>query len=375
MRHETDVRFMMRAMKLAELGRGHTSPNPVVGAVAVRDGEVVGEGLHERYGSAHAEVNALAMAGDRAEGTTLYVTLEPCCVSGNTPPCTDAILAARVARVVTPMEDPNPDVAGRGIAILRDAGVAVDLGVLREDALEQNAAYVKYRATGLPLVTLKLAMSLDGRIAAPPGGLRWTSSPHSREAVHAMRATSDCVMVGVGTVLADDPLLTDRRGGDAERQPARLVLDTRLRTPLDSKLVESAGKVRTVLACGIDASERRIAELTDRDVAVWPTQAGPDGLDLMSVLSRAASEGLTAVLAEGGAAVATSLLRAGAVDRVAFFLAPRLYGAGGTRALSALDPAWWDGRDRFTGVRWSEVGGDCLFEASVVPAKSGDGGS
>ena len=375
---DLDSSFMGRAFELAERGRGATSPNPVVGAVIVRDGEIVGSGYHERYGSAHAEVNALAEAGRHASGATLYVTLEPCSISGNTPPCTDAIVAAGIARTVVPVEDPNPRVSGRGVSILRAAGVEVDLGLMRDEAQSLNAPYFKYRSTGLPFTTLKLALSLDGRIAPPPGGPRWTSSEASRKLVHTMRAKADCVMVGIGTILTDDPLLTVRRPvtGDlaahgtpregGTRQPARLILDTHLRSPLDSAVVSGARDVRTIVACRESADPARHALLEGAGVTVWCAGA-PDGtLDLASVLRRAADEGLISVLSEGGAAVATSLLESGLVDRVAFFMTPRLYGAAGVPSLGVLDDRWWSGRSRLANGRWTEIGGDCLFEADVV---------
>ena len=378
---DLDSFFMGRAFELAKRGRGATSPNPVVGAVIVRDGEVIGSGYHERYGSAHAEVNALAEAGSYASGATLYVTLEPCSISGNTPPCTDAIVAAGIARTVVPIEDPNPRVSGAGVSILREAGIEVDLGLMCEEARRLNAPYFKYRSTGLPFTTLKLALSLDGRIAAPPGGPRWTSSEASRDLVHAMRANVDCVMVGIGTVLADDPRLTDRRPdtggqvprdtspeGDA-RQPARLVLDTHLRIPLDSAIVSSARDVRSIVACCESADPSRRAQLEGAGVTVWCGGA-PDGtLDLPAVLKRAANEGLISVLSEGGAAVASSLLNGGLVDRVAFFVTPRLYGAAGMPALGALDDSWWSERSRLIGGGWTEIGGDCLFQAEVATSE------
>jgi len=383
---DVDSSFMGRAFELAKLGRGTTSPNPVVGAVIVRDGAIVGTGYHERYGGPHAEVNAIAEAGPLASGATLYVTLEPCSISGKTPPCTDAIVAAGIARAVVPVEDPNPRVSGRGVSILREAGIEVDLGLMEEEAQALNAPYFKYRNTGLPFTTLKLALSLDGRIAPPPGGPRWTSSEASREVVQTMRANVDCVMVGIGTVLADDPRLTVRRaaacrqepGGSqaagaeppnsGARQPARLVLDTQLRIPHDSAIVTGARKVRSIVACCENADSSRRAQLEGAGVTVWCVDA-PDGtLDLPSVLRRAAKEGLISVLSEGGATVAGSLLQRGLVDRVAFFVTPRLYGAGGVPALGALDDSWWGDRSRLTQARWTEIGGDCLFEADVVPS-------
>ncbi len=381
---DVDSSFMDGAFELAERGRGATSPNPVVGAVIVKDGEIVGAGYHERYGGPHAEGNALAQAGASASGATLYVTLEPCSISGKTPPCTDAIVAAGIARTVVPVLDPNPRVSGRGVSILREAGVEVELGLMREQARTLNAPYFKYRSTGLPFTTLKLALSLDGRIAPPPGGPRWTSSAASRELVHRMRAKADCVMVGIGTVLADDPLLPVRAaeagrqragggraagGGSPEAgvlQPARLVLDTHLRIPCDSAIVSGARGVRTIVACcdSVDPSRRTILE--NAGVTVWRS-AAPDGtLDLTFVLRRAAEEGLISVLSEGGAAVASSLLQRGLVDRVAFFVAPRLYGAGGTPAFGSLDESWWSGLRGFENGRWTEIGGDGLFEADVV---------
>jgi diaminohydroxyphosphoribosylaminopyrimidine deaminase/5-amino-6-(5-phosphoribosylamino)uracil reductase len=367
---EGDAAFMETAFELARRGRGSTSPNPVVGAVIVADGKVVGKGYHERYGGAHAEVNALLQAGEKALGATIYVTLEPCSVSGNTPPCTDAILAAGIARTVVPIEDPNPDVSGRGLAILREAGVDVECGLMRDEARELNAPYFKYRGTGLPFVTLKLALSLDGRIAPPPGGPRWTSCEESRERAHAMRAESDCVLVGLGTALADDPRLTDRREGSRQeaRQPARLVVDTHLRIPHDTALVTTARRTRTIVACGRDADAGRRSALEELGVTVWPCAVRDGQVDPEDLLRRAAAEGLISVLVEGGASVAGSLLNAGLVDRVAFFVAPRLYGADGAEALPTLDGRWWRGGARFARATWTAIGDDCLFEADVLAA-------
>jgi len=368
---DLDSSFMDRAFELARRGRGATSPNPVVGAVIVKDGEIVGAGYHERFGGPHAEVNALAQAGPEAAGATLYVTLEPCSISGKTPPCTEAIVAAGIARTVVPVEDPNPRVSGRGVSILREAGIEVELGLRQDEARVLNAPYFKYRSTGLPFTTLKLALSLDGRIAPPPGGARWTSSSASRELVHTMRANVDCVMVGIGTVLADDPRLTYRRtetGGRVagSRQPARLILDTHLRIPVDSAVVSGARKVRTIVACCESADSSRRAVLENAGVTVWPSDARDGTLDLISVLRHAAGEGFISVLSEGGAAVASSLLNVGLVDRVAFFVAPRLYGAGGTPAFGPLNDSWWNGLSGFENGRWTEIGGDGLFEADVI---------
>jgi len=359
----TDREFMARALELAERGRGRTSPNPVVGAVVVKDARIVGEGFHERCGGAHAEVNALRQAGKQALGATMFVTLEPCCTWGKTPPCTDAVVAAGVSRVVVAHRDPNPEVSGRGIAELERRGVSVEEGLLAAEAAAANEPYLKFRATGLPLVTLKLAVSLDGRVTAPAGG-RWVTCDESRGLVHGMRGGADCVAVGVGTVLADDPLLTDRRPG-AVRQPARLVLDTRLRTPALSRLAAGARATRTIVACaeGAPASARRTLE--ELGVEVWTVRAGDGGVDLAAVMGRVAAEGMTAVLCEGGPTVASALVRAALVDRVAFFVAPSLAGAAETAALGDLGPEWKGGASRLEDVRWTAVGCDVLLEARV----------
>ena len=359
-----DAQYMAAALALAERGKGFTSPNPVVGAVVVQGGTVIGSGYHERYGGPHAEVFALAEAGERAQGATLYVTLEPCCVWGKTPPCTDAIVRAGVKAVVVPMEDPNPDISGRGLADLKAHGIEVRTGVLRDEAMRLNAGYVKFRRAGLPHVLLKLAMSLDGRVSAPPGGDRWVSSSESRERVHEMRGEADCVMVGVGTALADDPLLTDRRAGRPTRQPARLILDSSLRLPATSKLARTCGDARTIVACAATADGAAETRLSDLGVSVWRFGDGA-GVDLEAVLRRAAQEGHLNILSEGGPRVASSLLGAGLVDRVAFFMAPVLYGAGGADAFGSLERPLRE-REVFVDAEWTEVGGDMLFEAAVA---------
>ncbi len=361
-----DNSYMSEAITLASLARGHTSPNPVVGAVIVQDGTKVGVGYHERFGTAHAEVNALSQAGDLARGATVYVTLEPCCVWSNTPPCTDALIAAGVARVVAATEDPNPDVAGRGIEKLRAAGIDVDVGVLRKEAEQLNAPYIKFRHTGLAHVVLKLAMSLDGRITAPPGMPRWVSCDESRRAVHVMRSEADCILIGIGTVLADDPLLTDRREEATARQPARLVVDRNLRTPLDSALVETAREIETILACTAGADADREAALTKRGVTVWRCAEAASGVDLREVLSRLAADGKLAVLCEGGSHLASSLLSEGLADRVAFFVAPKVYGPECVPAFSDLDGDWWVDSKRLSNVSWVAIKDDLLIEADVV---------
>jgi diaminohydroxyphosphoribosylaminopyrimidine deaminase/5-amino-6-(5-phosphoribosylamino)uracil reductase len=357
--------MMALALDLARRGRGTASPNPLVGAVVVKGDRVIGRGFHEHFGEAHAEVRALREAGGEARGATMFVTLEPCCTWGKTPPCTQAIVAAGVKRVVVPILDPNPEISGRGLAALREAGIETEVGLMREEAEALNAPYLKSRREGLPFVRLKLAVSVDGRVASP-GGPRWISSPESRELVHEMRGRSDCVMVGIGTVLADDPLLTDRRGEAPGRQPARLVLDSALRLPPDSAIAEGARSIRSIAACGEGADPAAEEALSERGLAVWRCPEGEGGIDLRAVLGRACREGIIDVLCEGGPRVATSLLRARVVDSIAFFVAPSLIGAEGVAALGTLDGIA-DG-DGLENVRWRAVGRDVLLEADVVGA-------
>lgn len=328
-----DEHFMKMALELARMAVGQTSPNPVVGAVLVRDGAVVGVGAHLAAGQPHAEVHALRMAGDRAHGATLYVTLEPCSHHGRTPPCADAVVAAGVSRVVVAVEDPSPWVAGSGVTRLRNAGVAVDVGCLAAQARRDNAAYLHFAKSGLPYVTLKLAATLDGFIAASSGESRYITGPEARNAVHELRARVDAVLVGVGTVLQDDPLLTARPLGLAGheqtglRQPLRVVADSLLRTPTDARMVQdrTAG---TLLACSDKASAEREETLAAHGVQIVRCPADPDGVDLNALLRSLAERGCRHVLAEGGGVLAATLLSRRLVSEVWFFHAPRLLGAG-----------------------------------------------
>lgn len=368
-RERDDRAMMATALELARRGGGATSPNPMVGAVVVTGDRVVGRGFHERFGGPHAEVRALGEAGGEAQGATMYVTLEPCSVWGKTPPCTEAIITAGIARVVVPILDPNPAIHGRGLEVLRDAGIVVDVGLLSEEAEALNAPYLKFRRTGLPFVRLKLAMSLDGRVASRRGP-RWISSEPSRALVHAMRSEADCVMVGIGTVLKDDPLLTDRRDGAPGRQPARLVVDRTLRLPTTSAIVEDAASTRSIAACGEGADPARESVLVERGLDVWRSPEGEGGVDLATVLRRAGREGLINVLCEGGPRVATSLLRGRLVDAVALFIAPSLIGSEGVSALGAVT-GFEDAGSAFENVRWRAVGRDILIEAEVAGAAVG----
>jgi diaminohydroxyphosphoribosylaminopyrimidine deaminase / 5-amino-6-(5-phosphoribosylamino)uracil reductase len=327
----TDESWMLRAIELAERGRGHVEPNPLVGAVVVRDGQNVGEGWHQKFGQAHAEVHALAAAGDAARGATLYVTLEPCCHHGKTPPCTDAILRAGIARVVAAVEDPFPEVAGQGAARLRSSGITVEFGVCEAEARRQNAPYLKLLTAGRPYVHAKWAMTLDGKIATRTGDSKWVSGHASRSIVHGLRGRMDGIVVGIGTALADDPLLTARPPGP--RTATRIVLDRLGRLPLGSQLVRTARDVPTLIVTTAAASA--VAALRDHgcEVLILPgdTEARPSVPALLGELGR---RRWTNLLIEGGAGVLGSFCDARLVDEVHVFLAPKLI--GGSAALTAL---------------------------------------
>jgi diaminohydroxyphosphoribosylaminopyrimidine deaminase/5-amino-6-(5-phosphoribosylamino)uracil reductase len=312
-----------------ERGAGGTpSPNPHVGAVVVRNGEVIGAGHHERAGEDHAEVLALREAGQRSAGATLFVTLEPCNHVGRTPPCTNAILASRVGRVVIGCRDPNPHVAGGGVERLREARMRVDIGCREADARRLIAPWTKFVTTGIPYVTLKLALSLDGRIAARTGSSKWITGQQARARVHLLRAQHDAVVIGIGTALADDPQLTVR---DAPGQsPPRVVFDTKLRLPLAGRLVQSARDVPTWVICTTDAPSSAEHELTERGVEVLRAPPSAEGrIDPLSGLQILAARGIVAALVEGGAELAGSILAGAVADELHAFIAPILLGPRG----------------------------------------------
>lgn len=323
---------MSEAIRSAKKSRSSTHPNPRVGALVLRGGETVARGHHERAGAPHAETRALDAAGEAARGATLVVTLEPCCHVGRTPPCTDAIVRAGIRRVVVGMIDPNPLVNGRGVSRLREAGIEVVIGAREEECRALNPAYLKWRATGLPRVTLKSMVSLDGRVATASGESRGLGGPEEQRLVHRLRAESDAVLIGVGTVHQDNPLLTVRFVSVAN-EPWRVVLDSALRTPLDSRLVQTAAAVPLVIATTSRAAARA-HEYASRGVTVWTFEEDADGrVPLEPLLRRLAEEGKLELLVEGGPTVHTAFLRAGLADQVAVGIAPILLGG-------ASAPTW-----------------------------------
>jgi diaminohydroxyphosphoribosylaminopyrimidine deaminase/5-amino-6-(5-phosphoribosylamino)uracil reductase len=322
---------MAEALRLARRGLGRTSPNPAVGAVVVRGATIVGRGFHRRAGGPHAEIFALRAAGPRARGATLYVTLEPCCHTGRAGPCVDAVLAAGVERVVVGSLDPNPRVRSKGIAHLRRRGVAVECGLLEAESRELNIDFEKYITTGLPFVVLKLAATLDGRIAAASGDAHWVTGAAARRRVHELRNRFDAVIVGSQTVLADDPELTCRiRGG---RDPVRVVLDGRLRSPRSARVFRQNPERTRLYTLSDRSAEAR--SLARRGVVVRRGGGDRPG-SLRRVLADLAREGIKSVLIEGGGTVAARALREKLVDRLALFLAPKLLGSEGRPAVGAL---------------------------------------
>jgi diaminohydroxyphosphoribosylaminopyrimidine deaminase/5-amino-6-(5-phosphoribosylamino)uracil reductase len=359
-----DAAWMRRALKLAAKGRGRTAPNPMVGAVVVRDGRSVGEGYHPRAGEPHAEVFALRAAGDAAAGATLYVTLEPCCHHGRTPPCTDAILAAGVRKVVAAMGDPFPKVSGGGFRVLREAGVDVDVGLLEAEAIDLNRAYVKVQRTGLPWVTLKMAMTLDGKIATRTGDSRWVTGEAARRHVHRLRDWNDAVLVGSGTALADDPELTARL--PRARNPVRVIADRRARLPVSSKLANTAHQTPTIL---LTAKGAEAGSLEARGIQLERIPHSADRLDLRAALARLAERGLHSVLCEGGAGLAGSLLEAGLVDEIAWFIAPKL--VGGREAPGPIGGAGVENMVeaiQLEDIRIRRLGPDLLLTARIPEA-------
>jgi diaminohydroxyphosphoribosylaminopyrimidine deaminase/5-amino-6-(5-phosphoribosylamino)uracil reductase len=357
---------MRAALALAARGLGNTWPNPSVGCVIMRDGRVVGRGHTRPGGRPHAETEALRVAAGQARGATAYVTLEPCCHWGRTPPCTDALIAAGIARVVVALRDPDPRVDGVGLQRLRDAGIEVEVGLLEEEARRVNAGFVKRLEHGLPMVTLKLAATLDGRIATRTGESQWITGPEARRLAHALRGSHDAVMAGSGTLLADDPELTCRLPGYTPIPTVRVIADARLRTPLGARLFNDDAPAWIATRPGHDyaslaALEQRGAEF----IEVPPAPGG--GLVPEALLRALAAKGITRLMVEGGAVLAASLLRAGLVDRLAWFAAPALMGGDGLSGLETLgvDSLVQMPRLRITGRR---PAGDCwLIEADILP--------
>ncbi|HOM17717.1 MAG TPA: bifunctional diaminohydroxyphosphoribosylaminopyrimidine deaminase/5-amino-6-(5-phosphoribosylamino)uracil reductase RibD [Thermoguttaceae bacterium] len=369
---ELDRRYMERALELARLGQGWVEPNPMVGCVIAHGPEVVGEGWHQRFGGAHAEVEALREAGQRARGATLYVTLEPCCHQGKTPPCTEAILAAGVQRVVAAMKDPFPQVAGQGLRRLAEAGLEVHCGLLEAEARRLNAPYLKLIQTGRPWVIAKWAMTLDGKLATRTGQSRWISGPESRALVHQLRGRVDAVLVGSRTAALDDPLLTARPPGP--RTAVRIVVDGRARLASESQLVRTARQAPVLVAAGPEAAavDLRRLESAGCEVFVAPGQTPQERL--LALLDELGRRRMTNLLVEGGGRLLGALLDLRAIDEVHVFIAPKLFGG-----LDAPTPLAGLGIDRteqavqLDSVQIERVGQDIYVTGRVRYPAEGEG--
>lgn len=407
----TDIDYMRLALQLAARGEGWTSPNPMVGAVIVKDGRIIGQGWHERYGALHAERNALRACTEDPAGATMYVTLEPCCHHGKQPPCTDAVLEAGIARVVVGSADPNPLVAGRGIEILRTHGIEVTEGVLRAECDALNRIFMHYITTRRPFVSMKYAMTMDGKIATYTGASRWVTGEAARQHVQAQRHRFRGIMIGVGTVLADDPLLTCRIPGG--RNPIRIICDTQLRTPLDAKVVTSAHEVPTILAtCCADPARHapylaagcrvlcvpetsltrsNVERTSESRMDTHPGSTGADHatedaavhaghtsrrsaevahhprLDLTALMSILGAEGIDSILLEGGGTLNWAALECGIVKQVQCYIAPKLFGGETAKTpVEGIGVATPDACFRLTNRRFTELGDDILIESEVV---------
>lgn len=375
----TDREYMSRAIELAELGRGWVNPNPAVGAVIVKEGRVIGEGWHERYKGLHAERNAFASLTESAEGADLYVTLEPCCHYGKTPPCTEAIIAHKIRRVVIGSDDPNPKVAGKGVIQLREAGILVETGVMKAECDRLNPVFFHYITTNMPYVVMKYAMTADGKIATKTGASKWITGEKARARVQEMRHCYMGIIAGIGTVLADDPMLNVRLEG--KKSPIRIICDSRLRIPLDSKICRSAGQYRTMIACGkiedgdlgiekkkeqdADCKEmvRKAEKLCAMGIEVVSLPDVQGRVDLLQLMNYLGSQKIDSVFLEGGGELNDSFLRAGLVQELKVFIAPKIFGGKEAKTpVSGVGVELPDQGTEFVLEKTSVIGEDFLME-------------
>ena len=330
--YSEDEKYMAMAIELAKKGYGYTAPNPVVGAVIVKDGCMIGQGYHEKYGEPHAERNALASCTQSPKGATIYVTLEPCCHHGKQPPCTEAILQAGISRVVTGSGDPNPLVGGKGIQILKDHGIQVREHVMKEKCDALNQAFFHYIQTGRPYVTMKYAMTIDGKIAAYTGASKWVTGEEARHHVHEQRKKNTAIMVGIGTVLADDPMLNCRIEGG--RDPVRIICDTHLKMPVTSKIVKTAKDIPTIIAC-CTADEELQRPYREAGCKILLTEKKMNHIDLEQLMEQLGKEQIDSILLEGGGTLNWAALNAGIVQKIQAYIAPKIF--GGTTAKTPVE--------------------------------------
>lgn len=367
---DKDEQYMRLALALAEKGRGAVAPNPMVGAVIVKDGRIIGEGCHERYGQAHAEVNAFASVTEDVEGATIYVTLEPCSHYGKTPPCADLIIQKKVGRVVVGALDPNPLVSGRGIQRIQAAGIEVESGVLADESRQLNEVFMKFITEKQPFVVLKVAMSLDGKIATRTGESKWISGEVSREQVHRERGYLTGIMVGINTVLKDNPHLTARLPGS--KNPTRIVVDSQLRIPMDAKVLQQQSEAPTILLTTKRADQEKAARLAEKGVTVLTLPERDGRVDLQEAMKELGQRNIDSILLEGGATLNYSALEAGIVDKVQVYIAPKIIGGAnsptpvGGKGIERLSEAFPVER-----IASRMIGEDLLIEGYLKKAKMG----
>lgn len=362
-----DEKYMRLALELAKRGKGLTSPNPCVGAVVVKDGKVIGKGYHRKAGGLHAEIYALRQAGRRAYGATLYVSLEPCRHYGKTPPCVNTIISSKIKRVIAATKDPNPLNNGKGISILRRRGIEVELGILEAEARKLNEAFIKFITTGIPFVTVKVAQSLDGKIATHTSDSKWITCERSREFTHKLRSEVDAILVGVETVLKDDPLLTARlKVKSINKQPTKIILDSKLRTPINARIFskDSPGKVMIATTKLAPKDKREVLQKKGAEILMIESKDGK--VNIKTLLRILGKNEITHILIEGGAEVIASAFEAKVVDRVLFFLAPKII--GGREAPTSVEGIGVNRVSkaiRLKDIRFERMGDDFLVEGYV----------
>lgn len=362
-REKYNQKYMLRAIELAKKGLGKTFPNPAVGCVIVKGKKIVAEGFHRRFGAVHAEIEALNKAGLRAKGACLYVNLEPCTHFGKTPPCVKAIIKSGIKEVIIGMRDPNFVNNGKGINILRTAGIKVKEKFCEKKAQELNAHFIKYISRGLPYVTLKIAQSLDGKIATRTGDSKWISSEDSRCFVHKLRRQADAVMIGAGTAVRDDPLLTTRT---PHKQPVKIIIDSKLRTPLDLKIFSKKSPAKTIIATTNLASKMKIKQFLKKNVDILPVNSKNGKVNLKVLMKILANRGISNIMIEGGGELTASALKVGIVDKILFFIAPKIIGGRGAKT-----PVEGEGIKKVTqalnvkNLVIKKIGCDFLFEGEL----------
>ncbi len=321
-----DIKFMKRALEIAQKGTGFTNPNPLVGAVLVKNGKIIGEGYHEFFGGPHAEINAFSHAEEEVENAEMYVTLEPCSHYGKTPPCAEAIIKKGIRKVIIALTDPNPKVSGRGIKLLKDAGIEVVTGVMEEESRKLNEIFIKYITTEQPFCLLKAAMTLDGKTASVSGDSKWISNEESRQYIHRLRHRLAGIMTGIGTVLKDDPNLTTRLEDDKGRDPVRIIVDSSARIPLTARVLNLYSEAETILAVTDRAETDKLKQLERKGVRIIKTPSSEGKVDLKYLMKALGKMEIDSVLLEGGSELNYSALEAGLVDKVNIFIAPKLIG-------------------------------------------------